>query len=455
MTLRVAMAAGFLLAVGAWAIDPQPQQATATGQESIFLPNETFRVTGEALAYKLRRPNQTQFQQAGGTNLGVPSGTVVSTANRTVNLVLNDAIDVILQPNTEVSVNFFSRGITLGIVKGKLDCLIDRERWRDKYVHVVHGTLVAAATGTHFTYDVQGHHVEVDVYAGTVTIYVTHIGDSAPPPDGRAPGDMTLSIPTRVDFHRDGSMQISDVTHEDYVHIHNERGENITPGIHVRGGIVPLSARDGRGWRFRQVDQGEVEREARQQRLRDGEVRGTDPLDDPRATDWRVATRGRPVNEEQRLRLEAARERCAREMRLIFDSVSSGAAANEVGLEAQRNLALMDYFAIIAEICGVNPPPRGQRPRAEDYDCERIRRELIPPIRYVVEISSQDKNSEGMREALDASNLPPLGAKGLLVFLEGAVADNQISPVERRKLQEILDWMAVMVDAPDTPVPNL
>ena len=75
-------------------------------------------------------------------------------------------------------------------------------------------------------------------------------------------------------------------------------------------------------------------------------------------------------------------------------------------------------------------------------------------IRSVVVISSQERNSDGMREALESRDIPQLGAKNLLVFLENAVADNQISADERRQLQDVLDWMAVLVDMPDTPIPN-
>ncbi len=442
--------AGCLLAGAAWAIDPPaPPRVAATGRESVFLPNETFRITGEGAAYKLWRPNQTQFQQAGGTNLGVPSGTVVATEHRTATMILNEAVDVIVHPDTEVSVNYFSRGITLGLVKGKVDCLVNRERWRGKYVNVVHNNLVSSAVGTHFVYEVQGHNVVVDVYEGSVIMHVTHAGWSANNPDGLAPGTR-LATPIRVVFNRDGSAQAAaDGTWD-------EANWQVDPQDGLRFDGRGITATTGRGHYFQQTRGAELER-MRREGLPDDEALDTH-VPDPQATCWRRATRGHPVSEEQRARLEAARERCAWEMRLVLDSVvRSGAtnnAANSYEIEGQRNRALMDYFAIIAEVCGVNPPPRGRQFHAEDYDCERIRREIIPVIRSVVAISSQEKNSDGMREALESRDIPQLGAKNLLVFLENAVADNQISADERRHLQDVLDWMAVLVDAPDTPVPN-
>ncbi|MFZ2658076.1 MAG: hypothetical protein WAX69_24300 [Victivallales bacterium] len=430
---------GFLF-LSVIALYAEDTRQAATGQESVFLPNEKFKISGEALSYKLKKPGQTQFQQAGGTSINVPSGTVVAMENRFANVVLNDAADLILHPYTEVSINYFTKGITLCVTKGKVDCMLKKDLWKGKYLNIVHENLIATAVGTIFVVTVQGHDIMVDVFEGSVIMHVTHTGGSAP--NNNIPEGMRLQTPTRVVFNRDGSMDVSDGTWT------QEDWEVTTPefGIRFQGRGIGIST--GTGHLFKQIARTDMER---LQRTTEESLR--DIIPDPLATSWRRAAAGRYVNDEQRTRLEAAREQCGREMRLIYNSIDSGAARNMNGLEAQRNLALTNYFAIIAEICGVNPPPRGRRFRAEDYSCDRIRREVIPPVRLMVEVSSKLENSDGMRDALDAST-PPMGREDLLRFLTDAVADNQISDAERRQLQEILDWMASMVDAADTPVPN-
>jgi hypothetical protein len=404
----------------------------SSGTPSVFLANETFRVAGEAFAYRLRRPGQTAFQQSGGASIGVPSGAAVATENRTASLILNDAADVILHPNTEVTVSYFSRGITLCVARGKVDCLVNRERWRGKYFSVVHSNLVATATGTHFVYEIQGHNIQLDVYDGHVQVYVTHTGGTAP---NNVPAGFPMSTPLRVDFFEDGRVVASDATWDSGLWDPNDQS-----GLHFRGQGYSVTSSHGTVFRQNPPTQRDV--------FNDYSGR----LQDDRARDWRQAVRGHPVSAEQRQRLEAARERCRWELSRILQNMQAGRDWSPA-LEAERNRGLMDYFAIIAEVCGVNPLPRGRRFRAEDYDCERIRREVIPPIRYVVEVSGQQKNSDGMREVLEFRDIPQLGARKLLEFLEGAVADNQISAEERRHLQDVLDWMAVLVDAPDTPVP--
>ncbi|HCE44654.1 MAG TPA: hypothetical protein DET40_14015 [Lentisphaeria bacterium] len=57
---------GFLF-LSVIALYAEDTRQAATGQESVFLPNEKFKISGEALSYKLKKPGQTQFQQAGGT----------------------------------------------------------------------------------------------------------------------------------------------------------------------------------------------------------------------------------------------------------------------------------------------------------------------------------------------------------------------------------------------------
>jgi hypothetical protein len=411
-----------------------PQNSGGEANQSVFLPNETFRVAGEANAYRLRRPGQTAFQPAGGLNIGVPSGTTVATENRTVNVVLNEAADVILLPNTEVTLSFFTRGITLCIARGKVDCLVNRERWRGKYFSVAYSNLVATATGTHFVFEVQGHSVQADVYDGSIEVFVTHTGGTAP---NNVPAGFPLSTPLRIRLCADGRTDASDATWEPGLWDTGDQS-----GLHFRGQGYSVSS--SRGCVFEQRPP--TEREV----FRDYSGR----LVDERAPDWRQAVRGHPVSDEQRQRLEAAREQCRWQLSRSLQSVQAGREWSSA-FEADRNMALMNYFAIIAEVCGVNPLPRGRRFRAEDYDCDRIRREVIPPIRYVVEVSNQPKNSDGMREVLEFRDIPQLGARKLLEFLEGAVADNQISAEERRHLQDVLDRMADLVDAPDTPVPTV